>query len=273
MICPICPVCGQPLASSGNSLCCKNRHGFDIARQGYVNLLTVSQKHSLHPGDSREMVAARRAFLSAGYYAPIAQRLRALLARYAPQAQSILDVGCGEGYYLSHVDAPERWGIDISKEAVRYAAARDKGAHWLTATATHLPFADGSFDCLLSMFALTAQEEFSRVLKPSGLYLRVVAGEGHLLALKRIIYPTLTHKDAPFSPALAGFDLLHREDLSFRFTLDTPEMVQNLLYMTPHAWRISQQGAQALRQTQILTDQAEVIFCLYGRQGAQHLVK
>lgn len=263
MIAPICPVCGAPLTMEKPAWHCENGHGFDVARQGYVNLLTVTQKHSLHPGDSQMMVAARREFLAAGYYSPIARKLAALVQTWARGAESVLDAGCGEGYYLSHLSCPERWGIDISKEAVRYAAGRDKSARWLTATAAHLPFADNSFDCLLSMFALTAPEEFSRVLKPGGIFVQVLAGEHHLSALKSIIYPTLLEKEKDLHPELPGFTLTHAETLTFDFTLDNREMVEKLLYMTPHAWRISRAGAEALAQTNRLSDRAEVIFNVY----------
>ena len=171
MIQVICPVCGAALEPQGAAWRCVQGHCFDVARQGYVNLLTVTQKHSRHPGDTREMVAARRAFLDAGWYAPIAKTLADLVRRFCPGAASVLDAGCGEGYYLSQLGwVPERWGIDISRDAVRYAAARDRGAHWLTATAAHLPFANGGFDCVLSMFALTAGAEFARVLRPGGVF-------------------------------------------------------------------------------------------------------
>ena len=143
MIQVICPVCGAALAPQGAAWRCVQGHCFDVARQGYVNLLTVTQKHSRHPGDTREMVAARRAFLDAGWYAPIAKTLADLVRRFCPETASVLDAGCGEGYYLSQLGwVPERWGIDISRDAVRYAAVRDRSAHWLTATAAHLPFAD-----------------------------------------------------------------------------------------------------------------------------------
>ena len=267
MVIPLCPVCGAPLSTERPAWKCENNHSFDVARQGYVNLLPVTQKHSLHPGDSAVMVAARRDFLNAGYYAPIAEKLRELIAAYAPQAEAILDVGCGEGYYLSHLDAKERWGVDISKDAVRYAAVREKHARFLAATAAHLPFPDAAFDCLLSMFALTAAAEFARVLKDGGVFVQVLAGETHLSALKTIIYPTLLEKEKDLHPRLDGFDLLHAETLSFSFSLETREAVQNLLYMTPHAWRISKDGAEALAQISRLTDRAEVVFNVYSRQN------
>lgn len=247
-----CPVCGCPLETGNSVWKCAEGHAFDVARQGYVNLLPVTQKHSLHPGDTREMVAARRAFLEAGYYRPIVDTLKQLLAAFAPNAQTVLDAGCGEGYYLGQLSVSERWGIDISKDAVRCAAGRDKTAHWLTATAAHLPFADGSFDCLLSMFALTAAEEFARVLKRGGIFVQVLAGAEHLPALKRIIYPTLTEKEKNSHPTLANFRLLHARTLMFPFTLPTAQDVHNLLYMTPHVWRIRKENAEALARTRSL---------------------
>ena len=273
MIYPICPICGEKLTTERPSWSCCNHHSFDVARQGYVNLLTVSQKHSLHPGDSSVMVAARRSFLNGGYYLPIVETLRRLISQFAPNAEAILDSGCGEGYYLSHLDAPERWGIDISKDAVRFAAVREKNAHWLTATAAHLPFPDGCFDVLLSMFALTVENEFARVLRKNGVFVQVLAGEHHLSALKSIIYPTVLQKEKTLHPQLSGFSLLHQEPLCFDFEPESQEMVQNLLYMTPHAWRISKKGAQALQNTTRLKDRAEVIFNVYGRQAMENLLE
>ena len=266
MISPLGPVCGAPLTTGKPAWKCENNHSFDVARQGYVNLLPVTQKHSLHPGDTAAMIAARRDFLNAGYYTPIAQKLCALVATYAPEAESILDAGCGEGYYLSKLNAKERWGVDISKDAVRYAAVREKNAQFLAATAAHLPFPDASFDCVLSMFALTAVAEFARVLKDGGIFVQVLAGEKHLSALKSVIYPTLLEKEKNLHPQLDDFTLLREETLSFAFTLETREMVQKLLSMTPHVWRISKEGADALAQVSCLSDRAEVVFNVYGRQ-------
>ena len=92
----ICPICAQSLRREEKRLVCPNRHSFDIARQGYVNLLAVQQKHSLSPGDTREQVLSRRAFLEAGYYAPIVETLLFTAKKYGVSGE-ILDVGCGEG--------------------------------------------------------------------------------------------------------------------------------------------------------------------------------
>lgn len=258
----ICPICHAPLVQEKPCWHCENHHSFDVARQGYVNLLPVQQKHSLAPGDTKEMVAARRSFLDGGHYAPIAQTLSELVGSLAPE--TVLDVGCGEGYYLSHLKfVTKRWGIDISKEAVRFAAARDKSAQFLTATAAHLPFADSSFDCVLSMFAFTAEKEFARVLKPGGHFIQVLAGREHLMGLKNIIYPKIIEKEQHPEPNLDGFQLVSSKTVGFSFDLEKQQDVHDLLYMTPHVHRISAEGARALEETTVLSDHAQVIFHLY----------
>ena len=122
----ICPICGSKLNTFDKSLVCAGHHCFDIARQGYVNLLTVQQKHSLHPGDTREQVLSRRAFLEAGYYAPIAEALIAVAKELTVNSNEIrpsgelLDVGCGEGYYSARLAGAlgmRLTGMDISREA------------------------------------------------------------------------------------------------------------------------------------------------------------
>lgn len=258
----LCPLCGKRLEKAENSLRCENRHSFDLARQGYVNLLPVQQKRSLHPGDTKEQVKSRRAFLDGGFYGPICD---ALCKMAEGLAGPILDVGCGEGYYssrLAKVLDAELVGLDISKEAVRCAAGRYKGAAWLCASAAHLPVEDGSVGLLTSLFALTLPEEFLRVLRPDGAFIQVLAAPDHLLGLKEIIYPSLTEKAKDIASELPGFTLERSENVRFSFTVEGKQ-VQNLLSMTPHLYRISKEGAEALRNTKILTDTASCVLNLY----------
>ena len=260
----ICPICGSGLRRIDREYRCENRHSFDIARQGYVNLLTVQQKHSLHPGDTREQVVSRRAFLDAGFYEPIARTL-CDTARQLGAAGPILDVGCGEGYYSSHLAQAlnaELTGLDISKEAVRCAAGKYKNALWLCGTAAHLPVPDQSAGVLTSLFALTMPEEFRRVLKPGGYYFQVLAAEDHLMGLKSIIYPELKHKEKDTVPELPGFELVQSVPIRFDFTVEG-EQVQNLLSMTPHVYRISKEGAARLAATPKLSDTASCVLNVY----------
>ena len=260
----ICPICGKELNLSGRQYSCNDRHSFDLARQGYVNLLTVQQKHSLNPGDTREQVLSRREFLEAGYYAPIADAL-CRTAKELSISGPILDVGCGEGYYSARLaDAlnAELAGLDISKEAVRWAAAKYKGPLWMCATAAHIPVKDHSAGIVTSLFALTLPEEFRRVLKADGYYFQVLACQDHLLGLKSIIYPELKLKEKDSVPELPGFELVRSVPIRFTFTVEGPQ-VRNLFSMTPHVFRIGKEGAERLRQTERLTDTASCVLNVY----------
>ena len=262
----LCPVCGEQLNLSGKQYLCPNRHSFDVARQGYVNLLTVQQKHSLNPGDTREQVLSRREFLEAGFYAPIAETLIAEAKALGITGQ-ILDVGCGEGYYSARLaDALEAplTGLDISKEAVRCAAAKYKGKQWLCATAAHIPVEDGSVSLLTSLFALTLPQEFARVLQEGGYYFQVLAAEDHLLVLKGIIYDQLNFKEKNTVPELPGFALRKSVPIRFSFTVEG-QQIQNLFSMTPHVFRIGKDGAERLRKTETLTDTASCVLNIYQR--------
>ena len=260
----LCPICKEILKKEEKAWVCPNRHSFDIARQGHVNLLPVQSKRSLNPGDTKEQVISRREFLDGGFYAPIADALCAM-AKDNGCSGPILDIGCGEGYYsagLAEALEAELLGLDISKEAVRYAAGRYKNATWICASAAHLPVKDQSFGLLTSLFALTMPEEFKRVLGPDGAFIQVLAAEDHLLNLKNIIYPELHHKEKFTTPEIPGFRLAESRKLQFTFTVEG-EQVQNLLSMTPHVYRIGKEGAERLRQTKTLTDTASCVLNLY----------
>ena len=260
----ICPICGQPLHREAGQLRCQTGHSFDIARQGYVNLLTVQQKHSLSPGDTREQVLSRRAFLEAGFYQPISDALNRAALDHGASGE-ILDIGCGEGYYsarLAKALGAPLTGLDISKEAVRCAAAKYKDAAWICATASHIPVADGSVGTLTSLFALTLPEEFRRVLRDDGLFLQVLAAEDHLLGLKSIVYDELKHKQKNSVPELPGFRLAESRPIRFTFTVEGPQ-IRSLFAMTPHLFRIGKQGARRLAETQTLTDTASCILNIY----------
>lgn len=260
----ICPLCGQILRREEKQYRCQENHSFDIARQGYVNLLTVQQKHSLSPGDTREQVLSRRAFLEAGFYAPISEELNRAALEHGAQGE-ILDVGCGEGYYsarLAQAMGAPLTGLDISKEAVRCAAGKYKGPTWLCATAAHIPVKEGSVGTLTSLFALTLPEEFRRVLRRDGLFFQVLAAEDHLLGLKSVLYDELTHKEKNTVPALPGFCLVESRPIRFSFTVEGAQLY-SLFAMTPHLFRVGKSGVQRLADTSQLRDTASCVLNVY----------
>ena len=249
-----CPLDGTPLHCTGSAWTCASGHSFDIASQGYTNLLPVQHKRSRDPGDSKEMVAARRHFLTAGFYQPIAAAVsRAVLANLPADATlRCLDAGCGEGYYLRQLAAAvgdeqtlALLGLDISKWAVLSAAKQDRRPSWVVGSNAHLPVLPGTLDRVLCLFGFPVYAEFARVLKPGGLLVQVDAGPDHLRELREIIYPTLKPERTADQQTPAGFRRLPTETLRFSIDLTSAGQIADLLAMTPHLHRASAEGRAA----------------------------
>ncbi len=251
----LCPLCHAPLEEGVSSLRCRAGHQFDKAKEGYVNLLPVQHKRSREPGDSAEMMRARRAFLDAGHYAPLRDALAQLLAQHLPErGADMLDIGCGEGYYTSAFAelAQQRggtcYGLDVSKAAVRSGAKRYPAVRFCVASSHRLPFADGAFDGVVRIYAPCSAQELARVVKPGGVVVTAAPGPRHLLQLKGLIY-----QDVRLHPereeVLAGFELQAQQTLAYALTLNG-EHAHALLQMTPFAWRARPEvKAQLLQET------------------------
>lgn len=269
-----CPLDGAPLAPVDGGWTCPAGHRYDQAAQGYVNLLPVQHKRSRDPGDSKEMVAARRRFLEAGHYRPIAElAARAALTELPPDA-ACLDAGCGEGYYLRQLAAaadatgksPALLGLDISKWAVQAAAKAQRGtATWVVGSNAKLPVLSATLDRVLCLFGFPVYPEFARVLKPGGTLIMIDAGPDHLRELREIIYPTLKTPAPPNDQAPPGFSLLHRESLSCRIELDSQEQIADLLVMTPHFYRASPAGREKAAQLSRLAMTVDVRLQVWQR--------
>lgn len=271
-----CPLDGAPLHCHGATWRCAAGHCFDIASQGYANLLPVQQKRSRDPGDSKEMVAARRRFLNAGHYQPIAAAVsRAALAELPAGAMiSCLDAGCGEGYYLRQLAAASGegqtlavLGLDISKWAVLSAAKQDKRPNWLVGSNAHLPVLPATLDLVLCMFGFPVYGEFARVLKPGGVLLQVDAGPDHLRELREIIYPTLKPERLVDSQVPAGFRSLSTETVRFPLAIDGAEQIADLLAMTPHLYRASAEGRARAAALSALAVTVDVRLTRFGRDA------
>lgn len=262
-----CPLDGAPLQRSGAAWRCPSGHSFDIAREGHTHLLPVQNKRSRDPGDSKEMVAARRRFLNAGCYQPIATAVARTVLQHLPTAGgACLDAGCGEGYYLRQLaDAAAAagegrlalLGLDISKWAVLAAAKPFREAGWVVGSNANLPVLPATLDCVLCMFGFPVYPEFARVLKPGGLLLQVDAGPDHLRELREIIYPTLKPERSADEAPPTGFDRVSSENLRFPLRLSDQAQIADLLVMTPHLYRATAEGrarAAALTALDVTVD-------------------
>lgn len=245
-----CPICGQPLEREGKSYICPKRHCYDVAKEGYVNLLPANKKHAKDPGDDKDMVAARTRFLEGGHYEPLRDALSALAVEEKPAA--VLDSGCGEGWYTAGVcEALGRnglttrvAGVDLSRSALKKAARRAGEAEFAVASVYHLPVADHSVDLLINCFSPLAAEEFRRVLRPKGTFLYVVPGAKHLWELKQVLYEK-PYENEEKQEEYTNFFCEKVVPVDFAMELDGAAL-QDLFRMTPYCWKTPKAGVERM---------------------------
>lgn len=248
-----CPICRAALDRQDNRYLCPAGHSFDRAAAGYVHLLPANKMHSKDPGDDKGMATARNRFLSGGYYKPLCDALAQLALKYAPETVSVLDSGCGEGYYSAAIYQAlaqagrevNLAGVDLSKHALRRAAKREKAAEFAVASVYDIPVADHSADLILNCFSPLALEEFLRILKPGGVYFYVVPGEKHLWELKEVLYENPypnTEKLTPYE----GFTYLEVQSVDGVIHLPDQQTISDLFQMTPYFWKTPKSGTEKL---------------------------
>lgn len=228
-----CPFCGTGLTEKGRSLVCKNRHSFDIARQGYVNLLGRSSPEN---ADTPEMVLARQRWLAAGWYSPIARAV----AEEVDQAELIVEAGVGTGYYLSSCLEKGALGIgtDVSVAACKKAAkAHPRISAVVADTWAGLPLGNAVADAVLCLFAPRNLVEFRRLLRPGGKLLLVVPNPGHLKEL-RVANALL--RIPPDKADQVSAALRNPKEIRLRFPLElTADDAKDLIAMGPNAFHKS----------------------------------
>ncbi|MBR7098745.1 MAG: methyltransferase domain-containing protein [Clostridia bacterium] len=258
-----CPVCGADGETDevGKRFFChgSRQHSFDFAKSGYLNLCL-----NAITGDSKDAIRARTAFLEAGYYRLLSDSINEILAELG--ARSVLDAGCGEGYYTNRMTevCDTVFGADLSKDGVDRAAktAKQKGNHASFAVANlfSLPIADGSFDAVTNLFAPCCEAEFSRILKSDGHLIVVGAGERHLLGLKKLLYD-----DAYLNPVRNDLPerlmLCDQRRIQTTVTVQENSMIQSLFSMTPYYWRTSESDRAKLNGIESL--ETELDFDVY----------
>lgn len=256
-----CPLCASPLLCEDKVYRCNRGHAFDISAAGYTHLLPANRKNSKFPGDDKQMVSARTAFLDGGYYAPLRNALCQLVVPDAGgfSAPALLDSGCGEGYYTQGLSAAlsdaglntQITGVDISKFALKKAAKRLPSAEFGVASVYQLPLAENSINLLVNVFSPLALDEFSRLIQSGGYFYYVVPSARHLWQMKEVLY------DVPYE------NEVHREDypdfswvsttpVRFTTTIQNSADIMALFHMTPYAWKTPKEGVDRLSQRESL---------------------
>ncbi|MBR0535312.1 MAG: methyltransferase domain-containing protein [Clostridia bacterium] len=244
----ICPVCKCELGRKQGVYFCPKGHSFDISKFGYVNLLMSQQSSLKRHGDDKAMVLARRGFLSKGYYQPLCDALCDVISSNASRDSVIADVGCGEGYYSSAIFSRTNarfYGIDISKDALRFASRSVPDGEFAVASAFQLPFGDKSIDIVANVFAPSAYSEFHRIMKDAGRLIKVVPLEEHLWELKKALYD-VPYKNKPEIRNDELFNLVESQELKYEIQLDNQADIDNVFKMTPYYYKTGRREAERL---------------------------
>lgn len=251
----ICPVCKKQLNKNEKVYICENNHSFDISKDGYVNLLMSQQSSLKRHGDDKLMVRSRRDFLEKGFYKKLCDEICRVVRNNVKDGSTLVDIGCGEGYYLNSVlrcGNFNAYGIDISKDALKFASKSLKSSEFAVASAFSLPFSDESVDCLLNVFAPSAYEEFYRVLKPDGVLIKALPLENHLWDLKCVLYDE-PYKNKTEKRNDGLFELVSSEEILYTIDLQDKEDIANLFRMTPYYYKTGREDSERLLNTDKLS--------------------
>lgn len=266
-----CPICGKSLIKTEHGAVCESGHGFDRARQGYYHLLPSNKMHSKVPGDTKEMVDSRRRFLSGGYYEIFRNKLCETVRDCAEKFEgkvTLLDAGCGEGYYTSAMASTllnaDVFGFDISKSAVKAAAGMYKSITFAVASSFSIPVKDDFCDILVNVFSPLAEDEFARIVRRGGYFIYAVPGERHLIGLKNILYDQ-PYENERKDTAYSGFEFVKRIDVRSEIEISDSETALDLFAMTPYYWKTGVDGGKRLAGCNSLTTEIEFDFLVYKR--------
>lgn len=260
-----CPICNEELVKIDNVYRCLNRHNYDIAKEGYINLLKKQGGKDF--GDSPEMVKARRSFFTNDYYKPLKEKLTEIISLMNPQ--SILDLGSGEGYYTNYfkdkLDA-DIVGIDIAKEAVRIASKQNRDVTYIVGSVQDIPLFDNSIDLVINNFTPIDTNEITRVLKDEGILITTKVGKNHLIELKQAIYDEVYFNDnEPIKDN--RLTLIDSLIISFKIYLTNNEDITNLFNMTPYANHSSLLSKERIKKLNSLTVTCEFNIDIYSNEA------
>jgi 23S rRNA (guanine745-N1)-methyltransferase len=173
---------------------------------------------------------------------------------------NILDLGCGEGYYLinlkNYMDDKEMkanyYGMDVSKDAVKYAGKSNKDCIWAVGNNFNIPAEDKSIDCILSVFSPIDIGECNRVLKDDGIFVRILPRTDHLIELRNIIYSEVHLNEKVYTASAEENDYIEEDNITFNIELNKEEIL-SLLKMTPHYWKSTPENKEKLEAYESLS--------------------
>ena len=258
-----CPICQENLTLVESSLKCSDRHSFDLAKFGYVNLAPQIKQSANY---DKENFQNRQQILEAGFYQAILKGISDILAT-KPSAKTVLDIGCGEGFYSRKLQETHSnktfYAFDISKDSVQIAAKSEPNwaINWFVGDLARLPIKDASMDVLLDVFSPANYGEFRRVLSKDGILIKVIPTENHLKEIRQLAQDQLTKKDYSNQDIKEHFQehfIIQSSQIASLTKPITAEQRQALLSMTPILFHVDQSKIDWTQLTEI-TIEAEIL--------------
>ncbi|WP_458123898.1 putative RNA methyltransferase [Paenibacillus sp. Z3-2] len=254
-----CPLCKKTMQVVYlQSLVCSNHHCFDIAKQGYVNLLSRGMRTKY----DKKIFEYRRLISKDGIFNPLYGAVSQIIMNnhLSNEPIRVLDAGCGEGSHLNNIHTEINRtkpmdllavGIDISKEGTSSAAAEHPNAIWCVTDIANCPFQSQKFEFILNILSPANYSEFQRLLSDHGLVIKVVPNQDYLKELREILY--MGSKKQNYSNSLTinhfkkQFNLIDVESIQYQVNLNT-QLIKPLLGMTPLSWGTSEERIEKVLQ-------------------------
>lgn len=259
-----CPVCNKSMViNDSNSLTCDSNHCFDLAKKGYVNLLTSSNA----PSYSKELFQARHKVCEAGFYDPLIDKLAQIISKYQnsinKEVANIIDAGCGEGSHIYSIYEKIKSGlennfigVDISKDSINIAASNNADIIWCVADLARLPFQNRTIDVVLNILSPANYGEFYRILSDDGIVIKVVPNSQYLKELREIVYSgnenATYSNDKVVNHFQEKLDVIDIKNINYKFDINK-ELLHHLVRMTPLTWGESDEKLHSILEKDIFS--------------------
>lgn len=259
-----CPHCKSELNQIGNTFKCVNNHSYDISKKGFVNLLLANQHHSDNSGDEKGMILSRVRFLNTGKYDLLRDLITETIKSNLNSSKDnvVCDLGCGEGYYTTYFHNKLKdefnlstYGVDLSKQAINECTIRQRqmkleDIKFIIGNLNYLPIQNESVDLIVNSFAKIDENEFLRILRKNGIFLRILPGTKHLLGLKEVLYENVRLNEDK-ETYIEGFELIDIKKSEENILLNNQE-INDLFTMTPYYYKSPKDTSESLMKKEEL---------------------
>lgn len=261
-----CPFCHEKVQMKGYSLTCAANHQFDLSKKGTLYFLN----HSIQTEYNKKMLFHRGQMIQSGMYQPVLEAMATKIAH----GGTTLDVGCGEGSFLSELSKGEvlgtKIGFDISKEGIYLASSQPVDAFWCIADLTNLPFSKGSIDSVLNIFSPSHYSEFQRVLSARGTVIKIVPESDYLKELRAAFYPNDSAKQTYSNEkVIAKFaqemKMIHNERIRYTFKIPVSHQL-DLLEMSPLEWQVASERKKEIQANPLTFITIDVRMIIGGKR-------